>query len=285
MSNDQDFDGMAEQALNRFTQHTGEKPVVLIADDSRVVRVSLRNILNETCQLIEVEDGEQAWQVICQTPSIDLVFSDLSMPKLDGRKLLTNIRNSTTGRISNLPFIVVTGNEVTDGIAEELEKLGASGMVSKPFDPTLIQQFVDELAEESEQELSVELQNTKAQSDYLDSTTDKSQFLEIASRELSFAIRNKNELALAIIKVDQFSSILDHYSEAAIEHILLALKEIIEKHIHPDDTLGYFGEGCFAILRPASNAIGTKYLSRRILEDLTSKQFYLGEADESVTAS
>ncbi|MBV2122790.1 MAG: response regulator [Candidatus Thiodiazotropha sp. (ex Ctena orbiculata)] len=285
MSNDQDFDGMAEQALNRFTQHTGDKPVVLIADDSRVVRVSLRNILNETCQLIEVEDGEQAWQVICQTPSIDLVFSDLSMPKLDGRKLLTNIRNSTTGRISNLPFIVVTGNEVTDGIAEELEKLGASGMVSKPFDPTLIQQFVDELAEESEQELSVELQNTKAQSDYLDSTTDKSQFLEIASRELSFAIRNKNELALAIIKVDQFSSILNNYSEAAIEHILLALKEIIEKHIHPDDTLGYFGEGCFAILRPASNAIGTKYLSRRILEDLTSKQFYLGEADESVTAS
>ncbi|ODB88887.1 hypothetical protein A3193_08710 [Candidatus Thiodiazotropha endoloripes] len=285
MSNDQDFDGMAEQALNRFTQHTGDKPVVLIADDSRVVRVSLRNILNETCQLIEVEDGEQAWQVICQTPSIDLVFSDLSMPKIDGRKLLTNIRNSTTGRISNLPFIVVTGNEVTEGIAEELEKLGASGMVSKPFDPTLIRQFVEELAEETEQELSVEVQDANAQSDFLDNTTDKTEFLEIASRELSFAIRNKNELALALIKVDQFSSIMDHYSEAAIEHILLALKEIIEKHIHPDDTLGYFGEGCFSILRPASNAIGTKYLSRRILEDLTSKQFYLGEADESVTAS
>ncbi|MET0072766.1 MAG: response regulator [Candidatus Thiodiazotropha lotti] len=285
MSNDQDFDGMAEQALNHFTQHTGDKPVVLIADDSRVVRVSLRNILNDTCQLIEVEDGEQAWQVICQTPSIDLVFSDLSMPKIDGRNLLTNIRNSTTGRISNLPFIVVTGNEATDGIAEELEKLGASGMVSKPFDPTLIRQFVEELAEETNQELSIEEQNVKEQSDFLDNTTNKTQFLEIASRELSFAIRNKNELALALIKVDQFSSILDHYSEAAIEHILLALREIIEKHIHPDDTLGYFGEGCFSILRPASNAIGTKYLSRRILEDLTSKQFYLGEADESVTAS
>ncbi|MCG8488016.1 MAG: response regulator [Chromatiales bacterium] len=285
MSNDQDFDGMAEQALNRFTQHTGDKPVVLIADDSRVVRVSLRNILNETCQLIEVEDGEQAWQAVCQTPSIDMVFSDLSMPKIDGRKLLTNIRNSTTGRISSLPFIVVTGNEVTDAIAEELEKLGASGMVSKPFDPTLIRHFVEELSTETEQETSAEAHPPSVQGDFLDNTTDKTQFLEIASRELSFAIRNKNELALALVKVDQFSSILDHYSEAAIEHILLALKEIIEKHIHPDDTLGYFGEGCFSILRPASNAIGTKYLGRRILEDLTSKQFYLGEADESVTAS
>jgi diguanylate cyclase (GGDEF)-like protein len=258
---------------------------VLIADDSRVVRVSLRNILDKTCQLIEVEDGEQAWQTICQTRSIDMVFSDLSMPKIDGRSLLTNIRNSTAARISGLPFIVVTGNEVNDEIAEELEKLGASGMVSKPFDPIMIRHFVEELAIDADQETTVAPPNSTSQSDFLENTTNKAQFLEIASRELSFAIRNKNELALALIKVDQFSRILDHYSESAIEHILLALKEIIEKHVHPDDTLAYFGEGCFSILRPASNTIGTKYLGRRILEDLTTKQFYLGEADESVTAS
>jgi diguanylate cyclase (GGDEF)-like protein len=285
MSNTQDSDGMAEQALNRFTQHTGDKPVVLIADDSRVVRVSLRNILNESCQLIEVEDGEQAWQTISQTPSIDMVFSDLSMPNVDGRALLNNIRSSKNQHISNLPFIVVTGNDVTDAIAEELESLGACGMVSKPFDPVMIRQFVEELAIESDQESPEEAQNAPVQRDFLDNTTDKAQFMEIASRELSFAIRNKNELALAMLKVDQYDSIVGHYSEAAVEHILLALKEIVENHIHPDDTLAYFGGGCFCILRPASNAIGTKYLGRRILEDLTSKQFYLGEADESVTAS
>jgi diguanylate cyclase (GGDEF)-like protein len=285
MSDNQDSDGMAEQALNRFTQHTGDKPVVLIADDSRVVRVSLRNILNKSCQLIEVEDGEQAWQTISHTPSIDMVFSDLSMPKIDGRALLNNIRSSQNQRISNLPFIVVTGNDVTDAIAEELESLGACGMVSKPFDPVMIQQFVEELAIESDQESTAETPNTSSQKDFLDNTTDKAQFMEIASRELSFAIRNKNELALAMLKVDQYDSIIDHYSEAAVEHILLALKEIVVNHIHPDDTLAYFGGGCFCILRPASNAIGTKYLGRRILEDLTSKQFYLGEADESVTAS
>ncbi|MEJ2619408.1 MAG: response regulator, partial [Candidatus Thiodiazotropha sp.] len=238
-----------------------------------------------SCQLIEVEDGEQAWQAISQTSSIDMVFSDLSMPKVDGRTLLTNIRNSKNQHISNLPFIVVTGNDVTDAIVEELEGLGACGMVSKPFDPVMIRQFVEELATESDQENSEQAQDSLSQRDFLDNTTDKAQFMEIASRELSFAIRNKNELALAMLKVDQYDRIISHYSEAAVEHILLALKEIIENHIHPDDTLAYFGSGCFCILRPASNAIGTKYLGRRILEDLTSKQFYLGEADESVTAS
>ncbi|MES9941318.1 MAG: response regulator [Candidatus Thiodiazotropha sp. 6PLUC2] len=285
MSKQQDSDGMAEQALNRFIQHTGDKPVVLIADDSRVVRVSLRNILKEECHLIEVEDGVQAWQQLTDNPSINLVFSDLSMPNLDGRGLLSKIRNSDANHIANLPFIVVTGNEASPEIADELEKLGATGMVNKPFDPNLIKQFVTELATESSEEISTESQATDPQTDFLEETADKSQFMEVASRELSFAIRNKNELALALVQIDQFSSIIEHYSEAAIEHILLAVKDIIQLHIHPDDTLAYFGSGCFSILRPASNAIGTRYLGRRILDDLAAKQFYLGESDQSVGAS
>lgn len=285
MSKDQDSDRMAEQALNHYSQQTGDKPVVLIADDSRVVRVSLRNILSTECQLIEVEDGEQAWKQLCENPSINLVFSDLSMPNLDGRSLLTKIRSAEADHLARLPFIVVTGNEATQEIISELEKLGASGMIHKPFDAKLIKQFVNELANTPQDALAEELHESDLQTDFLENTTNKTQFMEIASRELSFAIRNKNELALALVKVDKFNSILQHYSESAVEHILLTLREIIRQHIHPDDTVAYFGDGCFSILRPASNAIGTRYLGRRILDDLAAKQFYLGEADKSVSVS
>jgi two-component system, cell cycle response regulator len=285
MSKDQDSDRMAEQALNHYSQQTNDKPVVLIADDSRVVRVSLRKILSTECQLIEVEDGEQAWRQLCENPSINLVFSDLSMPNLDGRSLLTKIRTSESDHLARLPFIVVTGNEATHEIISELEKLGASGMIHKPFDAKLIKQFVNELANNPQEALADELHESELQTDFLENTTNKAQFMEIASRELSFAIRNKNELALALVKVDQFNSILQHYSESAVEHILLTLREIIRQHAHPDDTIAYFGDGCFSILRPASNAIGTRYLGRRILDDLTAKQFYLGESDKSISVS
>ncbi|MET0091500.1 MAG: diguanylate cyclase, partial [Candidatus Thiodiazotropha sp.] len=176
-------------------------------------------------------------------------------------------------------------NDATPEIAREMEKLGASGMVSKPFDAELITSYLNHSADQLPEETASDWQDSSPQTDFLDHIPDRSKFMEIASRELSFAIRNKNELALALLRIDQFDGILDHYSDGAIEHILLAIHDIVEQHIHPDDTLAYLGSGRFAILRPASNAIGTRYLGRRILEDIAAKSFYLGESDRNVSAS
>jgi diguanylate cyclase (GGDEF)-like protein len=272
---------MAEQALTNFSHHTEDKPIVLIADDSRVVRVSLKNILKNDCTVIEAENGEQAWNILCDTPSVALIFSDLSMPKLDGRGLLSKIRASDSTQIAKLPFIVVTGNEQSPEIHQELTQLGADEVINKPFEPSHIRNFLTTFGNNDIHQPDL----AEPQTDFIDGVIDKAQFSESASRELAFAIRNKNELALALIKIDQIDEITDHYSDPAIEHILLTLIEIITQHIHPDDTLAYFGSGLFAILRPASNAIGTRYLGRRILEDLSAKQFYLGESEQIVSAS
>ncbi|MES9969903.1 MAG: response regulator [Candidatus Thiodiazotropha sp.] len=288
----QDPDGMAEQALTSFSHHTGDKPVVLIADDSRVVRVSLKNILKDDCQIIEAENGQEAWDLLCDTPSVTLVFSDLSMPKLDGRALLTKVRSSESPALAKIPFIVVTGNEESQEIRQELDQMGANEIICKPFDADNIKEYVQRFGEtqRAQQETSSKENETaqqefEPQSDYLEGIADKQQFMVSASRELAFAIRNKNELAIALVRIDQIDEISEHYSDPAIDHILRSLAEIINLHIHPDDTLAYFGRGLFAMLRPASNAIGTRYLGRRILEDLATKQFYLGESEQIISAS
>lgn len=262
-----------------------DKPVILIADDSRVVRVSLKNILKNDCQLIEAEDGQQAWEQLLETPDIRLIFSDLSMPRLDGRGLLGKIRNSEITRIRNLPFIVVTGNEEDSAIRDELQEMGATEVVCKPFDPARIVSFLSTLVSPTDSESYMLLPNEQEQSEFLPGVSNQNDFMLSASKELSFAIRNKNELAIALLRIDQFADLSTHYSEPAIQHILLTTTEIVRKHIHPDDTMAYFGEGLFAILRPASNAIGTRYIGRRILEDLIAKQFYLGESEELVSVS
>ncbi|MBT2971718.1 MAG: response regulator [Candidatus Thiodiazotropha sp. (ex Ctena orbiculata)] len=292
MFKQQDPDGMAEQALNSFSHHTGDKPVVLIADDSRVVRVSLKNILKDDCQIIEAENGQDAWNTLCDTPSVALVFSDLSMPELDGRGLLSRIRSSESTALAKTPFIVVTGNEESEEIRQELAQLGADEVICKPFDPDNIKSYLSRLANRlADQETTQSddgaspQQPLEPQSDYLEGMADREQFMVSTSRELAFAIRNKNELAIALVRIDQIDDIAAHYSEPAINHILHSLAEIINLHIHPDDTLAYFGKGLFAMLRPASNAIGTRYLGRRILEDLASKQFYLGESEQVISAS
>ncbi len=264
---------------------SNEKPVILIADDSRVVRVSLKNILKNDCRLIEAEDGQQAWELLLETPDIQLIFSDLSMPRLDGRGLLQKIRNSEITRVRNIPFIVVTGNEEESGTRDELQDMGATEVVSKPFDPARIVSFVTTLASREESESYLLLSDEAEQTEFLTGALNQVDFLQSASRELSFAIRNKNELAIALLRIDQFDQLKSHYSDTAIEHILVTLAEIIRQHIHPDDVMAYFGDGLFAVLRPASNVIGTRYIGRRIIDDLTAKQFYLGESDEQISAS
>ncbi len=283
---------MAEHALTNFAHHASAKPVVLIADDSRVVRVSLKNILKDDCQVIEAENGLEAWNILCNSPPVALVFSDLSMPELDGRGLLEKIRSADSSQIASTPFIVVTGNEESEEIRQELTQLGADEVISKPFDTTNIKNYLSTLGNPSHDRNNLqtdsdttEHQSLEPQTDFLQGVVDRDQFMATASRELAFAIRNKNELAIALVKIDQIDEIIAHYSDPAIDHILHALAEIIGQHIHPDDTLAYFGKGLFAMLRPASNAIGTRYLGRRILEDLTSKQFYLGESEQIISAS
>ena len=265
--------------------NTQEKPIVLIADDSRVVRVSLKNILKNDCQVIEAEDGQEAWEHLLETPDIRLIFSDLGMPRVDGRELLQKIRNSEITRVRNIPFIVVTGNEDDSNTRDELQDMGATEVVSKPFDPARIVSFVSTLTAPQEGESYMLLPEQDGQSQFIPDVLNQHDFMQAASKELSFAIRNKNELAIGLLRIDQFDQLASHYSGPAIEHILLTTTDVIRNHIHPDDTMAYFGDGLFAMLRPASNAIGTRYIGRRVIEDLAAKQFYLGESDDLVTAS
>ena len=55
------------------------------------------------------------------------------MPELDGFGLLDRIRNSEDERISNLPFIVITGNEDDEGILQRALDNGANDLITKPF--------------------------------------------------------------------------------------------------------------------------------------------------------
>jgi CheY-like chemotaxis protein len=113
---------------------TATRPTVLIVDDSRLMRVAIKKILKDEFELIEAVDGEDAWARLLEEPAISCVFSDLSMPNLDGYGLLERVRGSDAARIRALPFIVITGKEGDlGGLLEEVRAHGATDLVGKPF--------------------------------------------------------------------------------------------------------------------------------------------------------
>lgn len=110
------------------------RPTVLIVDDSRLMRVAIKKILKDEFELIEAVDGEDAWSRLMEEPAIACIFSDLSMPNLDGYGLLARVRGSDDAHIRALPFIVITGKEGDlGGLLEEVRGHGATDLVGKPF--------------------------------------------------------------------------------------------------------------------------------------------------------
>lgn len=119
-----------------------KKPTILIVDDSRVVRVSMKKILGDIYNVIEAEDGEDGWIKIRTHDDVRCVFTDFSMPELDGFGLLSRIKASSNARIKGLPVILVTGNEDDDSIRTKAKEGGFSEVVIKPFKPGEIRQCV-----------------------------------------------------------------------------------------------------------------------------------------------
>ena len=74
-----------------MSDNTPALPRVLIVDDSRIVRASIVKHIKGAYDFREESDGEMGWQTLLLDPTIQVVISDIGMPKLDGFGLLEEL--------------------------------------------------------------------------------------------------------------------------------------------------------------------------------------------------
>ncbi|PKN59511.1 MAG: sigma-54-dependent Fis family transcriptional regulator [Deltaproteobacteria bacterium HGW-Deltaproteobacteria-14] len=111
---------------------------VLVVDDDRAVRFTLRAILEEhdDIDVVEAPDGVAGLAVV-RDAGADLVISDLRMPGLDGMGLLAQI-----GALPGAPPVIVITAHGDERTAVEAMKAGALDYFAKPFDPDEISRVV-----------------------------------------------------------------------------------------------------------------------------------------------
>ena len=106
---------------------------VLVVDDSAAIRKILQRVLRQTGMAIrtihEAGDGQEALAVM-NAHKVDLVLTDINMPKMDGLQFLASVKASAQWRQVPVVMITTEGGETKVG---EAVKLGAAGYVRKPF--------------------------------------------------------------------------------------------------------------------------------------------------------
>lgn len=106
---------------------------ILVVDDSAAIRKILKRMLRQTGMAIqaihEAGDGQEALAVMA-LHRVDLVFSDINMPKMDGLQLLASLKASLQWQ--KIPVVMISAESGETKVAEAA-RLGAAGYVRKPF--------------------------------------------------------------------------------------------------------------------------------------------------------
>ena len=108
---------------------------MLVVDDDRVVRrIVVTKLHGLGYEVMDAEDGREALDLLDEGEVPDLLITDSSMPRMDGRQLVREIRNSSEPALSRLPVIMLTARQSERDIIEGLET-GVDDYVIKPFSP------------------------------------------------------------------------------------------------------------------------------------------------------
>ncbi len=115
---------------------------ILVVDDSETIRTVLKRALEMTrlpieC-VLEAENGTHALEVL-HNKWVDMVFSDIHMPVLNGIGLLENM--SKDPELRDIPVVIVSTEGSATRIAE-LEQKGIKGYLRKPFTPERIRDSI-----------------------------------------------------------------------------------------------------------------------------------------------
>jgi len=244
---------------------SASKPRVLVVDDSRLIQKAIRKMLEHEFDVAAAVDGVEAWAIIEVDPAIQVVFSDLDMPRMDGFELLRTIRAATDTRVQELPVIIVTGARDDDAARREALELGATDFITKPFASTDL--VARARAHASHQRLTRELR-AQTTLDALTGLLNRAGFLQRLQQDISYARRHQQALSLLRLEIDDLRGLFLRHGKEAAERLLTHVAALLRANIRTEDSAARIGLGGFALSLPAVTAEAAQGLLQRLREEV-----------------
>jgi len=124
-----DFTNETTPMDNSIKKNKTGKPVLLIVEDNADMRSFLSTNFNTDYEVLTANDGIEGLEQIKKN-EVNLIISDLMMPRLDGLEFCKAIRSNIL--FSHIPFVLLTAKTDLDTKIDGLN-LGADSYIEKPF--------------------------------------------------------------------------------------------------------------------------------------------------------
>ena len=247
---------------------------ILYVEDEADVREQTKMIFDMLFKNVDTAfDGLDAWQKY-QNTHYDIVFTDISMPRMDGLELSRLIKEEDPMQ----KIVIVSAYNASDYLLQAIE-LGVEGFLLKPIaidkmilvvkklaDSILAAKLMKDYRQKLEAEVEEKTKIIKKQV-----VTDKLTGLQNRFA-LNRALENvKANSTLILINIDNFESINLVYGYAYGDKVIVSLSKLLSKEMIKESQLFYLGNDEFAILCNSSEDILMQYA--KDLQERIAKSF------------
>jgi diguanylate cyclase (GGDEF)-like protein len=248
------------------------------------VRATLIKHLKGHYEFCEAADGEAGWTALVGDPTVQIVLTDLSMPKLDGYGLIERIRAAEVSRIRRTPVVLISGEE-DEASRNKAKELGASDFITKGIGTSELLTRIASLVKlaKTESELS-EVRETQVK--HPDTGMFSVAYLvEQAAQVMALARRHNQSAGVLCVAIDGQDTIKDKYGAAVVGQINQRFGQLLTSKMRKEDSLGKLDARSFLVLSPATAETGCMVFAERLREAVESLNVTLGEQRLVLTVS
>ena len=243
--------------------------VLVVEDDPEISYLLSVVLAGDDREVVVAANGEEALRVL-RGGEVALVVLDLILPDVDGRSLLSQVREQP--ETASLPVVVLTARAGPD-TRQDCYRLGADAFVEKPFDPD---ELVADIAVRLERAAEAE---RAAHRDALTSLLNRAG-LQARCEEIA------SDYTLAALEIDSFAERSERWGWDETEQVTRAVASALAAQTPEGVALARVGGEDFAFLMSGQDAEAMGGIAARALEAVRGSSIEgLGEGEAPLTAT
>jgi diguanylate cyclase (GGDEF)-like protein len=245
-------------------------PLILVADDDKVMRVCLRQIMEqEGYEVVEANDGESCLATYSRRKP-DVVLLDAVMPIMDGFTCCHQIQKIQGSK--GTPVLMITGLEDEESV-DQAFAAGAVDYVTKPIHWAVLRQRVKRLIQQVKLYQDLEQANLElkrlATSDGLTHVANRRHFDEHLQQEWQRMMREQLPMSLILCDIDFFKAYNDTYGHQVGDDCLRKVATVIQKAAKRSvDLAARYGGEEFAVILPNTDLEGAEQVATSIRDSI-----------------